>query len=295
MTIKKLKIEDIIEKHTAKPAVVCLHGPSLNSHKETIANLQASGKLIRFSVNNWYHHFETAPDYWVISNSEYAIPKVLGIMNEHKAPIFYSKEGDNSTDEYIQQNLQCDYLPYDQRHFKGHDCITILKAFKKHHTENNNFDFKDYGNNNVMWHPPRTGGPEGWAGFDPYMRCCDRRDTTTIQEELQRLSAAEKHYSTGDTVAFHAIAFAIMMGCNPIYVTGLDLNYSHGYSNEKKEIPMGHYTMWQDNSENLLSDMEILNESAKLRQIRIINLNKESWHDVFAKGDVDEELVCNTG
>ena len=86
-----------------------------------------------------------------------------------------------------------------------------------------------------------------------------------------------------------------MMGCNPIYVTGLDLNYSHGYANEKKEVPMGHYTMWQDNSENLLNDMEILNESAKLRQIRIINLNKESWHDVFAKGDVDEELVCNTG
>lgn len=294
MTIKKLKIADIIEKHNNKPAIICCHGPSLNSHKDAIAELQASGKLIRFSVNNWYHHFETAPNYWVISNSEYAIPVVQDIMNKFGAPVFYSKEGDPSTDEYIQENLKCDYLPYDQRHFKGHDCLTILRAFKSHYTENKNFDFKDYGNNNVMWHPPRIGGSEGWAGFDLYARCCEKRDPVTIQEQLQNLTKAEKHYSTGDTVAFHAIAFAIIMGCNPIYVTGLDLNYSHGYANDKKEVPMGHYTMWQDNSENLLSDMEILNESAKLRGVKIINLNKESWHDVFAKGAINEELVCNS-
>ena len=41
-------------------------------------------------------------------------------------------------------------------------------------------------------------------------------DRLTIQEYLQEISGCDQHYSTGDTVAFHAIAFAIIMGCNPI-------------------------------------------------------------------------------
>ena len=40
-------------------------------------------------------------------------------MNAYGSPIFYSKDGDDSTDEYIKKTLTCDYLPYDQRHFKG--------------------------------------------------------------------------------------------------------------------------------------------------------------------------------
>ena len=179
-------------------------------------------------------------------------------------------------------------MPYDQRHFKGHECITILKNFKDYHTENKNFDFKGYGNNNIMWHPPRIGGGDGWAGFDLYGRCCKdiEEGEPTIQEHLQSLTKCKKHYSTGDTVALHAIAFAILMGCNPIYISGMDLDYSRGYANDKKSIPMGHFSMWQENSENLLSDMNILLDSANNIGTQIINLNKDSWHDIFPKGDI---------
>ncbi len=284
----KLKIPDIIDIHKGKPAAICAHGPSLNKDKETITKMQKSDGLIRFSVNNWYDHFSDSPNYWIISNSEYSIPIMHEKMNHYGCPVFYSKDGDDSSDEYIQRTLTCDYLPYDQRHFKGHECITILKNFKDHHTQNKNFDFKGYGNNNIMWHPPRIGGRDGWAGFDLYGRCCKgiEKNELTIQEHLQKITGYEKHYSTGDTVALHAIAFAILMGCGPIYISGMDLDYSRGYANDKKSIPMGHFSMWQDNSENLLSDMDILLASAKNIGTEIINLNDESWHDVFPKGKI---------
>jgi hypothetical protein len=77
------------------------------------------------------------------------------------------------------------------------------------------------------------------------------------------------------------------MGCDPIYVSGMDLDYSRGYADETKPVPMGHYTMWQDNSENLLNDMEIINTSANLLGTRIINLYKNSWYDKFTIGDLE--------
>tara|TARA_Y100000592_G_scaffold56027_3_gene88117 strand:+ start:2259 stop:2981 length:723 start_codon:yes stop_codon:yes gene_type:complete len=239
-------------------------------------------------MNNWYDHFDVPPDYWVISNSEYSIPLMYKEMNKYGSPILYSKDGDDSSDEYIQETLTCDYLPYDQRHFKGHDCVTILKNFEDHYIKNNNFNFKEYGNNNIMWHPPRIGGGDGWAGFDLYGRCCKgiEKNELTIQEHLQKLAKYEKHYSTGDTVAFHAIAFAILMGCNPIYISGMDLDYSRGYANANKHVPFGHFYMWQENSENLLSDMRILLSSALNLGTEIINLNTLSWHDVFPQGRI---------
>jgi len=280
---QKIKIPDIFDIHKGIPAVICGHGPSLNDDKLKIEEHQKDKKLIRFSVNNWYDYFSIAPNYWVISNSMFSIPVMHKIMNHHGSPIFYSKDGDDSTDEYINKTLRCDYLQYDQRHFKGHNCLTILKAFKSHHEKNNNFDFMGYGNNNIMWHPPRISYPEGWAGFDLYGRCCEQidKEDVTLQEHLQQETRYDKHYSTGDTVALHAIAFAILMGCNPIYLSGVDLSYKLGYANVDQPVHGDHYTLWEDNQKNLLSDLKILLDSASNKGIQILNLNKNSWFDIY--------------
>ena len=85
-----------------------------------------------------------------------------------------------------------------------------------------------------------------------------------------------------------AIAFAVLMGCNPVYISGLDLDYSAGYAESE--------TQYQINAPNvghwkyiyrqfLLDDMRILKESAENLGIKIINLNKNSWHKVFDFGD----------
>ena len=213
---------------------------------------------------------------------------MYSVMNKFMVPILYSLDGDFTPYDKVEEMLSCNYLPYDQRHFKNHDCIQILQSFKSHHEKNKNFDFTEYGNNPIMWHPPRIGGREGWAGFDLYGRCCKhKRCSITIQEKLQEISGCDKHYSTGDTVALHALSFALLMGCNPIYVSGMDLDYSRGYADKTKPVPMGHYTMWQDNSKNLLNDMEVINISANLLGTKIINLYKDSWYDKFTIGDLE--------
>ena len=60
------------------------------------------------------------------------------------------------------------------------------------------------------------GVPAAICGHGPSLN--KNKITPTIQEALQKAGKHISHYSTADTVAFHAIAFAILMGCNPIYL-----------------------------------------------------------------------------
>jgi len=287
----KLKIADIIDKHKNTPCFIACHGPSLNKHKKELISARKQEKILRFSVNNWWDYFDSPPDYWILSSSEHAftIKKVFPILKRTKVPIFYSDDGDFTPKSYIEENLESDWLVYDQRHWEGKDCIEILKQFKNHVQKNKNFNFNRFGNNEIMWQPPRCYSNSGHA-LD--RRCCNQNipARTPIQEELQKLTGTEQHYSTGDTVALHTIAFAILMGCNPIYVTGMDLDYSKGYANSDK-------TDWKSKAEgpnawapvhkNLQNDIKILNESAKNRGIEIINLNKESWYKEFEIGELN--------
>ena len=136
-------------------------------------------------------------------------------------PVFFSDDGDFTPKEYIDSSLASDYLVYDQRHWEGKRCLQILKSFKDYYVENKDFNFKRYGNNSLMWQPPRC---FEYAGHDPNERCCEHNvpPRTTIQEKLKEISGFEQHYSTGESVTLHAIAFAIIMGCNPIYISGMD-------------------------------------------------------------------------
>ena len=51
----------------------------------------------------------------------------------------------------------------------------------------------------------------------------------TIQEILQNKFKSTKKYSTGCTVALHMLSLALILGCNKIYIMGVDLNYKLGY------------------------------------------------------------------
>jgi hypothetical protein len=285
----KLQIRDIQDTKQEKAAIICGHGPSLGPIKERIEELQSQGSLDRFSLNNWYDYFSTTPTYWIISNTNFNIFNMYHQMNEFAVPIFYSIDGDPTEQSFIDANLKCDYLPYDQRHFKQKNCRDILESFRNHYQKNEDFNFNEYGNNSTMWQPPRTGGPYGWAGFDPYERCCDRKITSeeTIQECLQQLTGHNEHYSTADTVAFHAIAFALLMGYKTVYIAGMDLDYSKGYDNPEMPINIDHLNIWHNYKENTLNDIRILNESAKMLNSRIVNLTMEPWYGEFESGALE--------
>ena len=307
----RLEFEDIINKHKGKPCVIALHGPSLDENIDKIEQLQKEDQIIRFSVNEWYDHFSAKPDYWVVSNGEFTIQGSLmgspiwtmrnyppNVFNKYKIPLFYNLTADLTPLDMIEKSLNCDYLPYDTRHFKEHTCLQILKNFKDYYMTNENLEYNFYGNNTQMWKKPDISGFSEWIkqlhgkigfGWNIKATCCENAIFPTLQEKLMEFAGHDQHASPGQTVGLFCIMFAILMGCNPIYVSGLDLDCTLGYA--KKENPRatfneGHMGHWKKIYKKfLIDDMRILNESAKLVGIDIINLNKNSWHNEFAKGN----------
>jgi hypothetical protein len=279
----KLLLEDIVGSGKGKTAVVCAHGPSLNEHKDEIIKLQKENKIVRFSPNNWFNFFDTEPNYWVLASNVDTISAYYLAMNRLKSEIIFADSVDLTPYDFIEKNLEVNYLGYDQRHFKGHRCLEILSNFKKHHDKHKKFDFTYYGENSSMWSPPFSGTP---GGVDIKGRCCHRieENRKTIQEFLQQVSGHEKHYSTGCTVSLHMLAIAIIMGFKNIYVSGLDLDYSLGYAN--KDIPAPE-DFWKNSPEtlNLKNDLQIIEESAKMSGVKILNLYKKPWYGIFTEAE----------
>ena len=61
----------------------------------------------------------------------------------------------------------------------------------------------------------------------------------------------------------------------------MDLDYSGGYVGGN---PSPTDDVWQKQHENLRNDLRILNESAKNRNIKIINLHDNPWYNEFEQG-----------
>ena len=291
--------------------MIALHGPSIDDHIDKIEQLQKEDQIIRFSVNEWYDHFSVKPDYWVVSNGEFTIQGSLtgspiwtmrnyppDVFNKYKIPLFYNLTADSTPLDMIEKSLNCDYLLYDTKHFKNHTCLQILKNFKDYHMRNKDLEFDFYGNNAQMWKKPKISGFPDWMkqlhgkiGSSWHIKgaCCKNIISPTIQERLMEFTGYDQHAGPGQTVGLVCVMFAILMGCNPIYIGGLDLDCTLGYAkgaNPRTTLNEGHMGHWKKiYREFLIDDMRILNESAKLIGTSIINLNKNSWHNEFAKGN----------
>lgn len=116
------------------------------------------------------------------------------------------------------------------------------------------------------------------------MSCCRniQPERLTIQEYLQQMSGHDKHYTDAGTVGIHMIALAIILGCNLIYVSGIDMDYKTGYVNGSKVIKhddIGKYKpLFNQQS-------KIIVESAEKLGVNIINLNQNSPFDSIKKGE----------
>jgi hypothetical protein len=100
-------------------------------------------------------------------------------------------------------------------------------------------------------------------------------DGVRIQTELKRLSNFEKEYGSGATVVLHMLALAILMGCNPIYIVGVDLSDTYVYVDGSKRLNAS----WSAYVDNILLDLKIITESAKKMGIDIFNLNSQPKFD----------------
>lgn len=230
----KLEFKDIVDKYKSKPALVMASGPSLDAYKGNLAHYKDNG-VILVGCNEWYTMYDVTPHYWVLANTIITLPREKDMMNQRKATVVYADSVDLTDRGWIEQNLQCDWMGYDQRHFSGYPCCD--------------------------------------------KKCCHHivPGRLTIQEELQRWSAHTVRYGSGDTVALHCITTAVLLGCNPVYVVGMDLDYRLGYStNNANLVNLVPPALFDEFMDRILADLTKIRESAEKKGTRIINLNKNS-------------------
>jgi len=235
----------VIDRHRGVPAFVAVHGPSLVPVRDNILALQSRGRALRFSANEWWQFFPTPPDYWVAANN------VLRI--EHIAPVVRAHPSVRA----VMFADTVDLTPYDS--------VDALLSC----------DYVGYDQRHFNSSP-----------CTPRGACCDRLvpGRETLQEVLQAVAGTDRHYGTGHTVAVHMIAFAILMGCSPIYVAGLDLDYRLGYAYGR---PSPADTFWDNHRGELEFDLGVLKASADRLGLRLVTLNRNAWYKSLPKGTID--------
>ncbi len=259
----KLQIKDILYKHKNIPSIVIGHGPHLDNIKPRLQELKNKG-FILVGTNDWYCFYDVEPHHCVICNHIYSISRNYEDMNKYKTTIIYADTQELTNRKRIDDILKVDYLPYDFRHIGCNPCSPYPKwrYFWEHEH-----------------HFP-----------DEAKTCCDHfiSGRLTLQEELQKLSGHKEMCSIGITLN-KQLQFSILLGCNPIYLAGFNLDYSVGYSTLIKPTRLEtDTTSWKEpEMQNTYhNDFRIMNESAKLLGIKIINLNKNLRYDEFEKGDL---------
>ncbi len=273
-----MTISDIIDLHKGKPAIISCHGPSGDENIDKINDLHQKDKVVVFGINEWWA-FEKhpRPDYWVRahtgSNGGYVIEKDFDYFNkwtEGRIPLLNCDTVDRTSLETAEIVLNSPYLPFDNRHFNGKTCAE-------------NYD-------EVKWYI-------GSKNFTFFKNCCERRGRLTIQEEFKKYTNhSELVSSNTGTAAVFMFNFAVLMGCNPIYVNGMDLTYnSKGgvYGKLKDGISLTHnfnpnLNDWIGGSKRkfVMRDFRIINEGAKNIGVDILNLNHNTWYGIFENGNL---------
>jgi hypothetical protein len=240
-------MSQILDRHKGKPAIIAMHGPSLTPYIQKIKGLKESGYLI-FGCNEWYYIYATPPDFWCLANTVNTVVSEKRRMNEvaGRTIICYADSVDTTPRAWVEQNLLCDYLPYDQKHFNALPCY--LK------------------------------------------KCCEQLipGRPTIQEALKKYTGHNRHYGCGATVALHTLTMAILCGCNPIYVVGMDLDYKLGYAQNSGNMihridSVNNLTEFR---EDIIVVLCIINDSAKKIGVKVFNLNPNSTFSALEKAQL---------
>ena len=145
-------------------------------------------------------------DYWVAANTQFPRPdKHYDLLNKFKGTTFvFSNSVANSTVsidyQKINKNLRIPWFEFDQKHFNGLGCDQQIE---------NHFNLD----------------------LEEPLNCCQYKKEITIQEYLKDTYNLDSHYSSGATVAIHAVALAIILGCKKIYLGGIELpKYEKDYT-----------------------------------------------------------------
>lgn len=276
--MSRKQFSDIINKEKGKSGIVMGLGPSLGDYIHSIKSLEQ--KKDRFSIiscNNIDVMSDVIIDYWILAQpTDYQnplhIPLAKDRYNKMGATFIYTDCLDLTPRDQVDELLSdIDYIGYDQRHFNSEKCGWL----------------------DVHGRPPN---------------CCNGiiQGRLCIQEEFQKYTGYDMRYGSGDTVGVHMVSLSVMLGLNPIYISGIDLDYTNGYFNndfegedgtkrlgmrleERIKMGMDNINRVPDLVDRIVRDMNIINESAKKIGVKIYNTSKKSrLNEVFEYKDLNE-------
>ncbi len=240
----KLSFDDIRNKEAGKVGIVCGTGGSLKKHITEFEELSRSNK-------NKYCFISCNewPEKTNLDVDYWVIANnILTVQNEHA-------------------------------YFNSEPKTTLVYAYSvdltnKHFVENTlTVDYLPYDERHFNSSPCSCG------------ICCPHIEpnTKTIQEYLQHISGHDKMYDSCGTVGIHMLALAVILGCNPIYVSGIDMNYGTGYVDDSDLMgTYGNLTEW---AAQFGQQAEIISDSAKKMGIEIINLSESATYGGLQKGE----------
>tara|TARA_Y100000310_G_scaffold205335_1_gene205684 strand:- start:242 stop:1120 length:879 start_codon:yes stop_codon:yes gene_type:complete len=284
-------IKDIINKHKGKPAIIAAHGPSGDENIDKINDLHKKNKVIIFGMNEWWAFKDhPTPDYWIRchtgSNGGWHMEKEndqswfqLGTCMGN-VPFLNADTVDRTPLSITKKVINGPYLPYDTKHVGGKTC-------EENYEELDRFMSKRL----VKFFP----------------ECCDRKGRLTIQEELSKYCDYDELISASPyTVSVYAIIFGILMGCNPIYINGMELDYDTDAGCYGKLVDDKDWkTVFPDfqpgpqvwkgwRREWMEEDFNIINKSAENIGVEIINLNPNTWYKSFEVGIINGKNEGNS-
>lgn len=189
--MKKL-LQNIVNIHKGIPCVIIGSAPS----------------LVNFSYNNFKGQIISVGDsairlknickfdYWVNSNNEFPIPEIpfhLDIINNFKDYTFVFSDTVaydtlwHKDNKFLEENILPNWLVFDERHFNKTPCVKRKNCCDILKENMNNDQYK------------------------------------TIQEFVAEVYSTSEFPSQGGTVAEYGLALALILGCNPIYIQGVDI------------------------------------------------------------------------
>lgn len=246
----EINLNCLINKYKT-PALILGHGPSLNNIKDELYKYKFHG-FILFGCNQWFDIYNTPPDYWVMASNTDTMGKYKNIVNKHSitTTVLYADSVDLIDKTFYQEIINAPYFGFDQRHFKGQKC-SVCDSY----------------------------------GCEKYLS-----NRLTIQEELQKYTKYKEHYGSGSSVALHMLSFAIIMGCNPIYITGVEINYHLGYASTiNKNVNLLSQVCINDFDTynfDIKQDFYTIKQSANNIGVQIYSLDKSCLPKIFEKRNI---------
>lgn len=185
-------LSSLINKNYDKPCLIIGPGPTMSEFPYKEFN----GSIISIGDSAIRGKDLFTPDFWICSNSHFPVPEIdyhLKIINNFKDTTFLFAETElygllwNKSQEFLNKNLKVDWILFDERHFQGKNCY-------------------------------------------PKKKCCDliasKNGVYTIQELVSKLYSNNKIAKRGGSVFEYALCLSLILGCNPIYIQGVDLPVS---------------------------------------------------------------------